>query len=120
EVAVLALKRDELLHPRHRLPVALDELRLVVPRVDVTDGPGAEDEEDALRLRLEVRPARRERLIGSDVGTNRRALLRGEQRRQGDTAQAGTGVLQEGAAVEESASGRGENRFRHGEILVGE
>ena len=60
QVARRALERDG--RPAgQRLAVALDQLRLVVPGVELADGAGAEDDDDVLRLRREVRRPRRER-----------------------------------------------------------
>src|SRR4051812_9737625 len=76
EIAVGALERDEALGAGHELAVALDELGLVVERVDVADGAGAEDDEDSLCARGEVRIARREGRIGTDDGTDRARVRR--------------------------------------------
>ena len=53
----LPWKRDEVLLARQWLAVALLQLGLVVPEVDVRGGAGAEDLQDPLRLRREVRLA---------------------------------------------------------------
>ena len=58
---MLALEGDQLLLAGHRLAVALDQLGLVVPGIEVAARPGAEDHEHPLGLRREVRRARRER-----------------------------------------------------------
>ena len=59
QVAVGPLEGDELLGARHRLAVALDQFRLVVPGVEMAARPGAEDMQDPLGLGREVRLAGR-------------------------------------------------------------
>jgi hypothetical protein len=48
EIAILALKGDQLGGTSQRLPVTKDEFGLVVERIDVAEGAGTEDDEDVL------------------------------------------------------------------------
>ena len=57
QVAVLALKRHHLFLARQRLAIVLFQRRLVLPQVDVRRAAGAEDLQNALRLRRELRAA---------------------------------------------------------------
>jgi len=59
EIAGLAEKRIHLTLAGHRFAVAADEFGLVVEGVDVADAACAEDLDDALHLRREVRGLRR-------------------------------------------------------------
>ena len=68
QVAVLPLERDEPLVPRHRLAVVTDQVRLVIERIDMAERPGAEDDQDVLRPRLEVRGPR---VSGAGSGRSR-------------------------------------------------
>ena len=109
EVAVLPLKRDQLVDPGHRLAVALDQLGLVVPGVEMADRAGAEDLHHPLRLRREVRRGR-ERIL--DLCPEK-AVLR-EQRAQRHAPEASGHLAEETAAVEELAADR-----RQGDRHVG-
>jgi hypothetical protein len=120
EVALGALERDELVGARHGLAVPLHELGLVVERVDVADGAGAEDDEDSFRARGEMRISRRERRVGADDGTDRVDVRRGareqlvllEQVEQRHAAEPARGVAEERPAVEQPAADVGE-RLSH-------
>ena len=110
EVAVLALKGDELVPPGHRLAVALDQLRLVIPRVQMAQRAGAKDHQHILRLGREMRRARRVGMLRRPVRTNGRfvraeQLLLGEQRKERDAAQAGAAVAEKIAAIQQPATG---------------
>ena len=76
-------------------PLPLDQLRLVVERVDLAGGAGHEELDDALGLGRVVQAA-------VEVGPRlrRRAGRRAEQVRQRDAAQAAAGLPEELAAVE--------------------
>jgi hypothetical protein len=71
QVAVLALKCDQLAIARQRLPVPLDQLRLEVPSINVTQRPGAEDDENLLSPGREVRRPRRVGPLGRPLWANR-------------------------------------------------
>src|SRR5262249_50890097 len=85
EVAVTALEGDDTAGARQRLAVTADQLRLVLEGVEVADGAGAEDLEDAPGLRGEVRPPP---LIGG-------AGLVGEERGERDAPQTGAHLAEE-------------------------
>ena len=75
-----------------RLAVEFVELRLVVEELQLAGAAGHEEVDDALGLGAVVRRLRRERVGG------RRGLVRREQRRQGDRAEAHAAVAEEVAA----------------------
>ena len=115
----MLLPRDELVRARQWLPVALDQFRLVIPGIDVTQSPGTEDHQHSFCLGSEMRRARGERRFRADSRRPPRRLFRceeplvGEQRRQGDPRQAETSVSEEVAAVEQPATSVGQVVGRH-------
>ena len=121
EVAVLALERDQLLDPGHRLPVPLDQLGLVIPGVEVADRAGAEDVQHPLRPAGEVRRPGRHRVGRSSgrlrlpcPGIGREQPPLAQHRRQRDPADPGGHVAQEAAAVEQMAADEHGRSVRHG------
>src|SRR5437867_3663724 len=64
ELALFALKRDELVAAGQRLAVPFDQLWFVIPGIDVTDRAGTENHEHALSLGREVRRTRGQRCVG--------------------------------------------------------
>ena len=68
EVPVLALECDDLVDAGHGLAVALDQFGFVVPGVEMADGAGAEDVEDAFGLGREMGLAGGERVGGGGLG----------------------------------------------------
>ena len=114
EIALAALKRDQLFRSRHRLTVTLDELGLVVERVEVAAGSGTEDDNYVLRFRREVGIARRVRARRVNRWPDR-CPLRGvcgeefffsKQTGQRDPAQTGREVGEETSTIEQLASGK--------------
>ncbi len=113
-IALLSLKRNQLIRTGQRLAVAGDQFRLVVKRVDMTAGPRAEDHDNSLRRRRKVRLPRRKRPRGINVRPDRRLpadatlrlLIRPQQpllrqhHRQCDAAKARGRVIEKTAAVE--------------------
>ena len=87
---LLPLKRDQLLSPRHRLPVILDQIRLVIKGVYLTHRPGTEYHQHVLRPRLKMRLPRRIRIRRIDLRPDRRRRhpsLPRQQLRQRNPAQ---------------------------------
>ena len=72
EIAIFSLEGDELVCPWHRLAIALEQFRFVIPRFQVRASSGAEDDEDILCSRLEMRPPRRMRMLGGPFRANGR------------------------------------------------
>src|SRR5437870_102609 len=69
EVAVFALKGDQLVLTRQGLAVALEQLRLIIPCLEVGAGAGAEDDKNVPGLWREGRRSRRLRSLGRPLGT---------------------------------------------------
>ena len=63
EISVLALEGDQLVIAWQRLVVAFDQLRFVIPSINVTERARTKNHEHILRLRREVRCARSVRIL---------------------------------------------------------
>ena len=98
EIALCPLKCFQPLCARHRQAIALDQFRLVVERVELTARARAENHENILRCRSEVRWPSRERLGRIDRRRGRASLrqqsLARQKTGQGYTAQPLTGTAQ--------------------------
>ena len=85
---------------RQRLTVPFDQLRLVVPGFQLADRSGAENYDDVLRLRREMRQPR---CVGPCQVDRRRGeqAIATQHAGEGDRAERGRGVREELAAVEQ-------------------
>ena len=66
-MALLSLKRNQLVCTRQRLTVTSNQFGLVVKRIHMTAGPRAEDHDNSLCRRRKVRLPRRKRPRGINV-----------------------------------------------------
>ena len=85
-----------------RLPIVLDQLRLVVPSLELTHGPGAENNDDVLGFRRKVRRPRRIGPARVNQGTRRgEQTIATQQTCQRDGTQRRSGIRQETAPIQQ-------------------
>jgi hypothetical protein len=99
--SVLSLEGDEVFRAGHRLAVPLDQLGFVVPRVQMADGPGAEDVQDPLRPGRKLGGSRRQRSVLRTRRSRREQSAFGQHRALGDSAHTGGHVGEEPATIEQ-------------------
>ena len=106
QCAVLALERDQRFRSGHRLTVPLDQLWLVIERVEMAHGAGAEDMHNVFGPGRKVGRPRRQRAAFDAVRTGRQQSLLGHERRERNPAHAGGHVGQEAPAIKQVPAGQ--------------
>ena len=121
EVAVLSLKRNELIQPRHRSAMTFDQFRFVIPGFEMAAGAGAKNHQDILGPRCEVRgPGGVGMFRGplwANRGTTTQELLLGKQGEQSDPAQTSTTEAKKVSSIQQPTTRIGEKRFHTSELI---
>ena len=101
QVPVLALEGDQSFVARQRLAVALDQLGLVIERIDLAEGPGTEDDDHVPGPRPVVARPGRGRPGRVDGRSRLQSAVGIQQAGQGHRAQSPRGVTEEPATIEQ-------------------